>query len=164
MSFLHDLFLLSALFWGLNMHSVCKAFPSFLLLTWLRCLQNWVLVTSCIPVLLVEGWGGGMNLLLWRLIEMCLRVAKSPVLEADGEFKQQLHKSPKTIQVWSGRPWELAHMFGRGSSVEAWWGKPLTLGTLWRCLFFSSAGQCNGLPWHCGPVQWRIWCVCASQS
>lgn len=80
------------------MHSVCKAFPSFLLLTWLRCLQNWVLVASCIPVLLMEGWGGGMNLLLWRLTEMCLCVAKSPVLEADGEFKQQLQNLPKPFK------------------------------------------------------------------
>lgn len=151
------------------------------------CFEDLICILSAklfLPFCFWLGWGvcrtGFLSLaasqsFLWRGREekwtyfcghsqMCLCVAKSPVLEADGEFKQQLHKSPKTIQVWSGRPRELAHVFGRGSSVEAWWGKPLTLGTLWRCLFFSSAGQCNGLPWHCGPVQWQIWCVCASQS
>lgn len=58
-----------------------------------------ILVNSCVPVLLLEGWGGRMNSLSWRFTEMCLCVAKSPVVEADGDFKEQLHKALKTVQT-----------------------------------------------------------------
>lgn len=39
------------------------------------------------------GGMGRRNELAWRFTEMCLCVAKSPGLEADGDFKEQLHKS-----------------------------------------------------------------------
>lgn len=142
-------------------NSICilsAVFPSFqlgaLLLTWLRYSHRCVLHPSSIPALCEEEEGGGMKLILRRFTEMCLCVPSSPALEADGDFKEHLHRSLKFLQVWPGGSWELAHVFGRDSRGEAWWGEQLWA---WAPCggphsFSSSARQCHGLPWPHVPV------------
>ena len=94
----------------------------------------------------------GVKLILWEFTEMSWYVPNSPALEAGRDFKEHLHRSLKFLRVWPGRSWELAHVFRR----DSWWGtarrSALSLGTVWRHPFCSSAGQCSGLPWPHVPV------------
>lgn len=154
-------------------NSICilsAVFPSFqlgaLLLTWLRYLHKCVLHPSSIAALCEEEEGGGMKLILQRFTEMCLCVPNSPALEADGDFKKHLHRSLKFLQVWPGGPWELAHVFGRDSSGEAWWGEPLWA---WAPCggphsFFSSARQYPGLTYQFQINAWLLWLACTHTS